>query len=171
MRLISACTALLCAFLNHEAAADNYDKKLAGTWLETSRSFNYGPENLILEFTGNHTVKITNLLEEPVTATYEIPDRPYMNRPEDGAFSITYTYEYQKMSSGVLISTSFTQELYYHEEDGLPVLSETGFEHDGCGFMITNEYLPKEKFVKGYVSNLSKEVNRFCTNEKKPRGR
>lgn len=170
MKLLSVLTALLCALFNHAALADSYDRKLTGTWIEAGRNSEAGTEGLQLEFTGNRQVRISNLLEDPVTVRYEIPERPYMKRPEKGAFSITYTHRYKKMSSGILISTSFTQELYYHEENGLPILSETNFEHDGCGLMITNEYLPEDRYVKGFASELSKKINGSCT-DGRPRGR
>ncbi len=170
MKLLSAFTALLCAFFNHGVLADSCAGKLAGTWIEAGMNSESNTEGLILEFTGNREITINNLLENPVTVRYEIPERPYMKRPEKGAFSITYTHRYKKMSSGILISTSFTQELYYHEENGLPILSETNFEHDGCGLMITSEYLPKDRYVKGFTSELSKKINDSCT-DGRPRGR
>ncbi|MBQ8706808.1 MAG: hypothetical protein IJ523_01825 [Succinivibrionaceae bacterium] len=162
MKLHSTCLALLWALLGNQAMADHMDNKLAGVWLEAGGTSYTRQKGLVLEFAGNHTVMVSNLLQEPVTAVYGIPKNPYMRQPEPGAFSIVYSHNYQKLSSGVLIDTSFTQELYYHEENGVPVLSETGFEHDGCGFMIATEYLPRDKYREGFVSELSRKVNGRC---------
>ena len=167
-KLLSACAMMFGSFLASGCFAGNCDARLSGTWISASPEPNN--PNLELEFTGNETVIIRNLLEEPVTVRYEISDHPYMQQPEEGGFSIRYTHYYQTRLLGVLIDTSFTQELYYHVENGLPILSETGFEHDGCGFMITDEYLPKDRFQAGFVSELSKSVNAHC-DRKAPRGR
>ncbi|WP_274968877.1 hypothetical protein [Succinimonas amylolytica] len=167
-KLLSAWAMILGSCLAPGCFAGDYDARLAGTWVGVS------PEpatpNLVLEFSGDQTVTIRNLLEEPVTVRYEISDRPYMTNPEKGGFSIRYTHYYQKRSLGVLLNTSFTQELYYHVENGLPILSETGFEHDGCGFMIRDEYLPEGRGQAGFESELSKKVNAHCDRHA-PRGR
>ena len=49
------------------------------------------------------------------------------------------------------------------------ILSETGFEHDGCGFMIVSEFLPEDRFTEGFESALYKK--HLCKDLGKARGR
>ncbi len=167
--LLSAFAAFLSAFMIPGCLAGNIDDKLSGTWICTSPQRG-GKPALELEFPGNGQITLKNLLEEPVTIKYEIPERPYMQQPEPGSFSISFRHYYQMRSLGVLLNTSFSQELYYHVENGVPILSETGFEHDGCGFMIAAEYLPESHYQAGFVSKLYRDINGDCP-EQVPRGR
>lgn len=166
-KMHTLCASLLCACLGTTSCAGDYDRILAGKWIGTAQ--NREGKHVMLEFTGNHTVTISNYLENPVTVQYAIPDNPYMRSPEKGGFSIEYRHDYETLSSGVKINTYFSQELYYHEENGIPILSETGFEHDGCGFMIVSEFLPEDRFTEGFESALYKK--HLCKDLGKARGR
>ncbi|MBQ7528953.1 hypothetical protein IJT10_03505, partial [bacterium] len=73
--------------------------------------------------------------------------------------SFEYTHNVKRANDRIVERTEYV-DLLYHTEDGRPILSEKGFEHDGRGFIIMGEYLRQDKdFVDGFEYKLKKKLN------------
>ena len=125
--------------------------KLAGTWIETEQTGD--SPRAILKFEGKK-LHFEHLFGTSATVKYKVIDK---NRDK---FTVTFdfTYKYTK-PNGDIVDYEKTPELIYHVENGRPILSEKGFEHDGRGTIIMREFLREKDFADGFRSELKKKLN------------
>lgn len=149
---ITAGTAALLCQLGFACDQGTCLEKLQGAWILSYHMNNFPPRPA-LEFKDNR-VTITHAQEDPVTVDYKI------SSAGNDIFTISweYTYPYVR-ANGDTVDLEQWVEIIYHEENGRPVLSEKTFEHDGRGDIICTEYLRKESFQEGFLSELAMKMN------------
>ena len=128
-----------------------YSSKLCGTWAETEQ-YKDCPRT-VLHFKG-HNLRFENMFGESSSVKYKV-----IEKKKDG-FVIGFEYTHNvTRPSGTVVERTESPELFYHVENGRPILSEMVFEHDGRGDIIMSEYLREQDFVDGFVSELKKKLN------------
>lgn len=125
--------------------------KLAGTWIETEQT--EGCPRAVLQFEGKK-LHFKHLFGTSATVKYKVIDKT------GDKFTVTfdYTYKYTK-PNGDIVDYEKTPEFIYHVENGCPILSEKGFEHDRRGTIIMREFLREKEFADGFRSELRKKLN------------
>ena len=141
---------LLC-LLPMLAEGGAMDEKLEGTWIETEQFGNF--PRTVLRFRDG-SVSFDTPSGEHVTAPYKI------GKSDRDGFSVSYEYRHMvKRGNGRIIERREFEDLYYHVEDGKPVLSEDIFEADGRGRIFGGEFLREGDFVEGFESRMKKRLN------------
>lgn len=131
--------------------SDDVMARLKGTWLRTVQY--QGAPRAELHFEGQK-VRYENLSGNSGTAEYRVTEN------NKDSFSITFEYSYKvKRGNGRIVERTDRPELLFHVEKGRPILSERGFECDGRGQIIMDEYLRREDFTDGFQSELSHQLN------------
>lgn len=151
MKIFAMLAAALCSLFPAAACADAFSDKLEGTWLAV-RQFEDRPRTTVT-FKGSK-VRLENIYTQPVTVEYKVTENN-----KDG-FTVYFEYTHKvKRGNGRIIDSRDIYELFYHEEDGRPILSEQVIEYDGRGLIIMGEYLRKENFTDSFESRLKRELN------------
>ena len=126
-------------------------QKLTGSWTDT-RQFRDEPRSAML-FKGKQ-VTLKNFIAKDVTTDYRISDIT-----KDG-FTVSFEFTHKvKRGNGRIIDRREIFEFLWHEDQGHPVLSARGFEYDGRGAIILEEFMRDEELIDGYESLLKKELN------------
>ena len=137
--------------MSAQQPVDDVSAKLKGTWIQTVQ-FRDSPRAL-LTFEGKN-VRFENLSAKSGSAEYKV------TKKNDDGFSITFEYSYKvKRGNGHIVEYTDRPELFFHVENGRPILSEMIFECDGRGQIIMNEYLRRDDFVDGFRSELCHKLN------------
>lgn len=146
--VIAAGSALAPAEASEE---DTLFQKLDGAWTDT-KQYQDEPRSAML-FKGKK-VTLKNFIAKDVTTDCRISDIT-----NDG-FTVSFEFTHKvKRGNGRIIDRREIFEFLWHEDQGHPVLSARGFEYDGRGAIILEEFMRDEELINGYESQLKKELN------------
>ena len=132
--------------------ASHYNDLLEGNWVVTS-IYNKEIPRAELHFKGNQ-VEIVNVEEKPITTEYTIKDIQLTK------FVVNFEYSHDvTRGNGRVVTYTEHYDLLFHIDGGHFILSNQGFEYDGRGPIIMEEYMKKEELIDGYQSELSQKLN------------
>ncbi|MBQ8706990.1 MAG: hypothetical protein IJ523_02745 [Succinivibrionaceae bacterium] len=127
------------------------DKQLEGTWIETEAIGDY--PRTVLHFE-NSRLRIENMYDKTVVTDYAIRDI------QGEEFAVSYEFIHKvKRANGRIIDRKEQGVLFFHTQDGLSILSQDVFEYDGRGRIFFGEFLKKDDFRDGFVSDMKKRLN------------
>ncbi len=127
--------------------------KLDGTWIETQQV--PGNSRVVLRFHGRRLTAENMLGHKEFTVSYSVKERQEINK-----FIVTFDFTHKVVKpSGSIVEFEKSPELKFYIENGTPILSELGFEHDGRGVIVMSEYLREKDFKDGFESELKKRLN------------
>ncbi len=158
--LITLISTILCFFNIGDDSINA--QKFKGTWICTTKYGDY--PRTTLHFSANKTLRIENFLDEPFTVTYKI----ITDDEEDGYHflglqqhsTIAFNHEYKiTKPSGTVVDSELSMKMILHEEEGRPIISLMGFEYDGRGIIVMQEFLLKDQFEDNFRSSLAKKLN------------
>ena len=138
---------LAAAFITLTPVSD----KLDGTWVETVKIKDY--PRTILHFKGEE-LRFENMYDSSATVRYRVTEK------KADSFTVTFEYRHKvRRGNGRIVEFREAPEFLFHVENGRPILSEKEFEYDGRGPIIMREFLRKEDFIDGFISELKHRLN------------